>query len=172
MESHSSTTVGGAFLKPGSSIAETIHTIVAAIVFARFLSPAASPSSFTNLVAKAAAGLLLVADDSEAPAFQIGEAVSHGLQLIGRVSYPVHKFTDDLDRLPAAVSPGRIAGELLVRHVEVVFEGACCFHDIDPAMALPYGQFSAPRCGIQGCRRVDVVRSPASSEVRAVSGHQ
>jgi len=66
----------------------------------------------------------LVVDDGDALALQVSEAVPHGLQLIGRVSYPVQEFTYDLHRVSGALRPGRIAGELLVRHVRVVFEGA------------------------------------------------
>jgi hypothetical protein len=40
----------------------------------------------------------LVVDDGDALALQVGEAVPHGLQLIGRVSYPVQEFTPPIKR--------------------------------------------------------------------------
>ena len=115
---------------------------------------------------------LLVVDDREAPASQVGEAISHGLQLIRRVSNPIHEFTDDLHRFPGPIRPAFSPGKLLIRHIGVVFKGARRFHDVDPPTAFACGEFGPPRCGIQGCRRVHVIRCPSFLKVRATSWHQ
>jgi hypothetical protein len=49
-----------------------------------------------------ASRVLLVIDDGEALAFQIGESVAHGLNPIGRVSHPSHEFGDDDQRFPSS----------------------------------------------------------------------
>jgi len=45
----------------------------------------------------------LVVNDSDAATFHVGQTISHCLQLIGRMSDPVRKFTNDFHRLPGAI---------------------------------------------------------------------
>lgn len=46
---------------------------------------------------------LLVVNDCDAATFQVGEAVSHNLQLLQRVPHPFLEFTNYLYRLTAPV---------------------------------------------------------------------
>src|ERR1017187_9367475 len=111
-----------------------------------------------------------VVDCLDAKLLEALEVVLHRLKDIGGVPLPVCEFPRDQSRVTRAVRVRRVAGELLVRQVRVVLDGASWFHDVDPARAFADCQFCSPDSGVHCGRQIDVVGLLAAAEVGVVAG--
>ena len=78
----------------------------------------------------------LVLDDVQALFSEPSDAVEHPLHHLGGVALPGLDLADDAHRVAGPVGPGDVAGELLVRDVGVVLEGAGGLDDVDAAALL------------------------------------
>ena len=82
----------------------------------------------------------LVVDHCKSPALEVGQAVAHGLELLGRMPHPVRDLANYSHWFAGAKGAGRIAGKFLVGHVRIIFEGPGRLDDINSLTPISFGQ--------------------------------
>src|SRR6476646_10694385 len=94
------------------------------------------------------------------------ECVSHGLELLGRMTDPVDELLNNAERLAATEGLRWIPREPLVGQVRVVLVLPGRLDDVDAPAALAGGELGAPDRGVESGAEVDVVHHAAGLEVR------